>query len=110
MTLPNSIQQLTNLQELAIYFRTNLKQWREAEENKTKLAHIEQKGMHPAMYVFLLTLHLERIPSSVVPHLRFLPFTLLMIFFEETSRFPFTRNFCFLLNLIGATTFTSIGG
>ena len=42
-TLPNSIQQLTNLQELEIHGCPNLEQWCEAEENKTKLAHIEQK-------------------------------------------------------------------
>ncbi|XP_037423458.1 putative disease resistance protein RGA1 isoform X1 [Triticum dicoccoides] len=42
-TLPDSIEQLTNLQELAIDLCPNLEQWCEAEENKPKLAHIEQK-------------------------------------------------------------------
>ncbi|KAF7106283.1 hypothetical protein CFC21_107025 [Triticum aestivum] len=44
-TLPNSIQQLTNLQELEIRHCPHLEQWYEAEENKTKLAHIEQKSI-----------------------------------------------------------------
>uniref|UniRef100_M8B317 R13L1/DRL21-like LRR repeat region domain-containing protein n=1 Tax=Aegilops tauschii TaxID=37682 RepID=M8B317_AEGTA len=42
-TLSNSIEQLTNLQELKIPVCLNLKPWLEAEENKTKLAHIVQK-------------------------------------------------------------------
>ncbi|KAM3195969.1 hypothetical protein ACQJBY_071904 [Aegilops geniculata] len=44
-TLPNSIEQLTNLQELKIPACLNLKPWLEAEENKTKLAHIVQKNI-----------------------------------------------------------------
>ncbi|KAM3195976.1 hypothetical protein ACQJBY_071907 [Aegilops geniculata] len=44
-TLPNSIQQLTNLQELAIHSCPNLEQWCEAEENKMKLAHIDEKNI-----------------------------------------------------------------
>lgn len=50
-TLPNSIQQLTNLQELEIANCPNLKRWYKAEENKTKLAHIEQKNIRfPRIY------------------------------------------------------------
>ncbi|VAI69517.1 unnamed protein product [Triticum turgidum subsp. durum] len=45
-TLPNSIQQLTNLQELEILGCRKLEQWCEAEENKPKLAHIEQKRLY----------------------------------------------------------------
>jgi Leucine-rich repeat (LRR) protein len=44
MTLPESIEELTNLQELKIsYCNPELKRWCNAEENKTKLAHIERK-------------------------------------------------------------------
>lgn len=43
MTLPESIQKLTNLQELKILRSPELSKWCAAEENKTKLAHIEQK-------------------------------------------------------------------
>jgi Leucine-rich repeat (LRR) protein len=44
MTLPESIQELTNLQELKIAgCHPELGNWCNAEENKTKLAHIEQK-------------------------------------------------------------------
>jgi hypothetical protein len=44
MTLPDSIQQLTNLQELRMgESNPELIKWCNAEENRTKLAHIEQK-------------------------------------------------------------------
>jgi Leucine-rich repeat (LRR) protein len=44
MTLPESIQELTNLRELEISGCSPiLKRWSSAEENKTKLAHIEHK-------------------------------------------------------------------
>jgi hypothetical protein len=44
MTLPESIEELTNLQELNIIsWSPELKRWCNAEENKTKLAHIEHK-------------------------------------------------------------------
>jgi Leucine-rich repeat (LRR) protein len=44
MTLPQSIQELTNLQELKIAScHPELGKWCHAEENKTKLAHVEQK-------------------------------------------------------------------
>ncbi|KAF7106282.1 hypothetical protein CFC21_107024 [Triticum aestivum] len=45
-TLPNSLQQLTNLQELEIHACPKLEQWLQAEENKPKLAHIEQKRIY----------------------------------------------------------------
>lgn len=48
MTLPESIQQLTNLQQLEILGSSpELSRWCAAEENKTKLAHIEQKRIEP---------------------------------------------------------------
>jgi hypothetical protein len=44
MTLPDSIQQLTNLEELRINdCNPELIKWYNAEENRRKLAHIEQK-------------------------------------------------------------------
>jgi Leucine-rich repeat (LRR) protein len=44
MTLPESIRQLTNLQELEIYkCNPELEKWCDADENRRKLAHIEQK-------------------------------------------------------------------
>jgi hypothetical protein len=43
MTLSESIQELTNLQELEIFFcNPELKKWCNAEENRRKLAHIKQ--------------------------------------------------------------------
>jgi len=44
MTLPESIQELTNLQELKITAcNPELYKWRNAKENRRKLAHIERK-------------------------------------------------------------------
>ncbi|KAM3206938.1 hypothetical protein ACQJBY_062235 [Aegilops geniculata] len=59
-TLPNSIQELRNLRELEIRYCPNLEQWCEAEENKTKLAHIQQKTIRFARRV-------EAILASRVP-------------------------------------------
>jgi hypothetical protein len=42
-SLPEGIQQLTNLQELKIISCPALKEWCELEENMTKLAHIKDK-------------------------------------------------------------------
>jgi Leucine-rich repeat (LRR) protein len=42
-SLPEGIQQLTNLQKLVIHYCPALKKWCELEENATKLAHIEDK-------------------------------------------------------------------
>jgi hypothetical protein len=42
-SLPEGIQQLTNLQKLVIWYCPALKKWCELEENATKLAHIEDK-------------------------------------------------------------------
>ncbi|XBJ21210.1 hypothetical protein VPH35_011900 [Triticum aestivum] len=44
-SLPEGMQQLTNLQELEIVTCPGLKQWYELEENKMKLAHIEEKSI-----------------------------------------------------------------
>lgn len=45
-SLPEGMQQLTNLQELEIVACPGLKQWFELEENKMKLAHIDKKHWH----------------------------------------------------------------
>jgi hypothetical protein len=48
MTLPDSIQQLTNLQKLKIMNgNPELTKWCNAEENRWKLAHIEEKVPMP---------------------------------------------------------------
>ncbi|CAL5011520.1 unnamed protein product [Urochloa decumbens] len=42
-SLPASIQQLTNLQKLHVWFNPELIKWCQSEENKKKLAHINAK-------------------------------------------------------------------
>jgi hypothetical protein len=42
-SLPEGMEQLTNLRRLVIYGCRDLRQWCQLEENKMKLAHIEEK-------------------------------------------------------------------
>jgi Leucine-rich repeat (LRR) protein len=84
MTLPKSIQELTNLQEVEISDCSHkLMKWCNAEENKTKLAHIQQKVCalpYCLSYIYFSYFSTERFLCSEVPFLIFLLFVSWRIF------------------------------
>jgi Leucine-rich repeat (LRR) protein len=84
MTLPESIQELTNLQEVEISDCSHeLMKWCNAEENKTKLAHIQQKVCalpYCLSYIYFSYFSTERFLCSEVPFLLFLLFVSWRIF------------------------------